>query len=158
MVEDVEERGDGLLGGGPLLHVVDDQHVDGLIEIDEVVDRVLTAGIGELHLEQTGADVEHTLFRIRLLAAHADGIDEVRLATARRTYQSYALTRLDLQREVFKNRWQVAVVAEGNVAQLYLTRQFGNIGHIIVFRQAQLCAFLTTVGYFLDALDARVGS
>ena len=53
------------------------------------------------------------------------------LATAGRTYQGDALTSLDLQREMFEDRWQVAVVAEGDVAQLYLACQFGGGRHIL---------------------------
>ena len=83
MIEDMEEGGDGLLSGGPLLHIIDNQHIDGLIEVDEVVDRILSTGIGKLHLEQTGTDIEHAFLRIHLLAAHTDGVDEVRLATTR---------------------------------------------------------------------------
>ena len=54
--------------------------------------------------------------------------------------------------------WQAAAVAEGDIAQLYLSRQFRYIWQIVAFRQAQLCAFLTNVGHVLDTLDARVGS
>ena len=54
--------------------------------------------------------------------------------------------------------WQAAVVAEGDIAQLYLSRQFRYIRQIVAFRQAQLCAFLTKVSHVLDTLDARMGS
>ena len=67
----------------PLLNVIDNQHIDGLIEVDEVVGGVLAHGVSELHLEETRTDIEHTLLRIGLLATHTDGIDEVSLTTAR---------------------------------------------------------------------------
>ena len=43
---------------------------------------VLALSICELHLEQPGRDIEHPLARIHLLAAYANGVDEVGLATA----------------------------------------------------------------------------
>ena len=52
VVEDMEEGIDRALGSGPLLHIVDDEHVDGLVEVDKIVDGVLTAGVRELHLEE----------------------------------------------------------------------------------------------------------
>ncbi len=93
VVEDMEERSDGLLSSSPLLYVVNNQHIDGLIEIDEVVDRVLSTGIGKLHLEQAGTDIEYALLRIHLLATHTDGVDEVRLATARGTIDKEGVER-----------------------------------------------------------------
>ena len=44
-----------LVGTNPLLYVVNDKYVDGLIEVDEIIHRVLTDGIGVLHLEQPRA-------------------------------------------------------------------------------------------------------
>ena len=52
--------------------------------VDEIVDAVLPHSIGELHLKQAGAYVEHPLLRIELLAAHSDGVDKVGLAASRR--------------------------------------------------------------------------
>ena len=83
MVEDMEERSHCPLGCSPLLNIVHDQHIDGLVEIDEVVHRILTAGIGKLHLEQTCTDIQHPLLRIEFLYPYSDGIDEMRLSTAR---------------------------------------------------------------------------
>ena len=54
MVKDVEERVERLRRSGPLLNVIHNQHVDALVEVDEVVRRVLAHSISELHLEKTG--------------------------------------------------------------------------------------------------------
>ncbi len=82
VVEDVEERvlrRDEVLAG-KLLDVVDDEHVDALVEVDEVVQSVLTHGIGVLHLELIGGDVEHALGGVVLEDLEADGLCKVRLA------------------------------------------------------------------------------
>ena len=83
MIEDVEEGSNSLLGSSPLLYIIDDQHVDCLIEIDEVVNRILATGIRELHLKQTCRNVEYTLLRIGLLTTQTDGIDEMSLTASR---------------------------------------------------------------------------
>ena len=85
MIEDMEEGVEGAGGCGPLLDIIHDEHIDALIEIDEVVDSFLQLGVGELHLEETGADIEHSLLGIEFLASHADGIDEVGFAASRGT-------------------------------------------------------------------------
>ena len=64
MVEYMEEGVDGLACCSPLLNVVDDEYVDGEVEIDEVVDHVAPSGIGKLHLEQSRRDVKDTFLRI----------------------------------------------------------------------------------------------
>ena len=93
MVEDMEERVERLGGVHPLLDVIDNQHVDGLVEVDEVVGGVMTHRVGELHLEQTGRHIEHPLLGIGLLAAHTDGVDQVGLATTRGTIDKEGIER-----------------------------------------------------------------
>ena len=61
MIEDVEERQLSLLSSHPLLNIIDYQHIDGLIEIDEVVGGIMQNRTGILHLEQARTDIEHTL-------------------------------------------------------------------------------------------------
>lgn len=61
MVEDMEECLLCLWCCHPFLHIIDDEHVDGLIECDEVVDVVLQTGISKLYLECSCTYVEHTL-------------------------------------------------------------------------------------------------
>lgn len=83
MVENVEERVKGLRGSSPLLDIIHDEHIDALVEADEVVHRIPTGGIGKLHLEQTGRDIKYAPAWVHLFTTHANGIDEVRLATSR---------------------------------------------------------------------------
>ena len=66
----------------PLLNVVDNQNVDGLVEVDEVVDCVAQYGVGVLHLKQSGADIEHTLLGIDSLSLDTYSINKVCLATS----------------------------------------------------------------------------
>ena len=82
VVEDVEEGELRLLLSGKLLHIVDDEHVDALVEADEVVDLLLQVGVDELYLEQVGGDVEHAQLGVELTEAVADGVDQVGLADA----------------------------------------------------------------------------
>lgn len=57
VVEYVEERFLRLCCAHPFLYVIYDEHVDGLVESDEVVYRVLQHRVCVLHLEETRADV-----------------------------------------------------------------------------------------------------
>lgn len=82
MVEDVEKSILRLRRVDPFLDVVDNEHVDRLIERNEIIEMVLDDGIGELHLEEAGADIQHTLLRIEVLGMYADGIDQMGLSTA----------------------------------------------------------------------------
>ena len=122
MIEDVEEGGNSLLGSSPLLYVIDNQHVDRLIEIDEVVNRVLTTGICELHLKQTCRNVEHTFLRIGLLTAQTDGIDEMSLTTSRGTIDEERvecrLTRMIRNREANGARQLIAVALDKRLESL----------------------------------------
>ena len=88
MVEDVEE--DVLRAGfsGQLLNIVDNQHVDHLIEVDEVVQLpLLVAQVGalELGLELVHRDVEHLQLRMAFADLVADGLHDVRFAQTRIT-------------------------------------------------------------------------
>ena len=85
MVEDMEEGVERLWRVHPFLYIINYQHVYRLIEIDEVVGRVMTHRVGELHLEQAGRHIQHPLLVIGLLAAHTDGIDQMSLTAARGT-------------------------------------------------------------------------
>ena len=91
VVEDVEE---GVLGARlalPLLYVVDDEHVDGLVEEDEVVDGLAHHGIGVLYLKESCAHVEHALLGVFVAHVYADGIDEVGFSTARGTVDKHGV-------------------------------------------------------------------
>ena len=84
MVEDMEECVLCALLVLPLLYIVNNQHIDGLVEVDKVVYLVLYLGRGVLHLEGASAEVQHTLVGVQLARAHTNSINKVCLATARR--------------------------------------------------------------------------
>ena len=73
----------------PFLNVIDDEHVDALIEVDEIIKSVLSRGVAVLHVEQPRTDVEHAFLRIELHDAVADGVGEVRLSAARRSVDEH---------------------------------------------------------------------
>ena len=80
MVEDVEECVLRLFRADKFLHVIKEKDINGLVEVDEVGQRVLAYGVHKLHLEKVGRDVENAFLRIEFLDAQADGIDEVGFA------------------------------------------------------------------------------
>ena len=83
VVEDVEERVLRLRYPRKFLYVVNDEHVNGLVEVDEVIDRIVAHRVGILHLKQMGGHVEHPLIRIQFFDFGADGVHQMRLAHAR---------------------------------------------------------------------------
>ena len=122
VVEDVEERVERPRRRGPLLNIVNYQHINGLIEIDEVVGSVTTHGIGKLHLKETCRHIEHTLLGIHLLTTHTDGIDEMCLATARRAEDEEGierrLARMLGDGETYRARQFVAVALDERLERL----------------------------------------
>ena len=89
VVEDVEECLLCALLANPLLNIVDDEQVDGLVEMHKVVERVLAYRVGVLQFEEAGADIEHALLRIDLLHTIADGINKMCLSTSRRSVDKH---------------------------------------------------------------------
>ena len=85
VIEDMEESIECFWRIHPLLNIIDNEHVDTLIEVDKIVRGILTYRIGELYLEQTGTDIQHALVRIKLAALQSDGIDQVGFTTTRWT-------------------------------------------------------------------------
>ena len=81
MIEDVEESILSLHSCCPLLNIIDDKHVDGLVETDEIVKRIRQYSISILNLEKTCADVKNTLLRIKFLATSTNGINQVSFTT-----------------------------------------------------------------------------
>ena len=82
MVEDMEECVLRLRSRYPFLNIIDDEHIDGLIEMDEIVDGTLPCCIDELYLEKSCTDVKHSTMRIELLDSHSDGINQMRFPTS----------------------------------------------------------------------------
>ena len=84
VVEDVEKGHLRLVQADQLVDVVEDKHIETLVEVQEVVRRVFDHCVGVLDAEAVGGDVEDTLLGVHLTDAQADGVAEVRLADARR--------------------------------------------------------------------------
>ena len=53
----MEESILSLRGGHPFLNIIDNENVDGLVEIDEIVSRILQHAVGILNLEQPRRDI-----------------------------------------------------------------------------------------------------
>ena len=104
----------------PLLHVIHYQHIDSLIEMDEIVDAVLHLCTGVLHLKQSGADIQHAFLRVQLLGAYTDRIDQVCLSASTGTVDKH---RIELRSSrVLRNRksytaWQLVTVALNEVCE-----------------------------------------
>ena len=89
VVEDMEEGIQRLRLTSPLLDIIHNQHIDRLIEVDEIIARIMEHGIGILGLEKTGTHIEYTLLRIHLLRFQADGIHQMRLTATRRSVNEH---------------------------------------------------------------------
>ena len=87
MVKDMEKRVLRLSLSGKFLHIVQDQYVYTLVEIDEIIRVVRTYGIRILDLEQMGRDVQDSFLRIQFFHPRADSIDEMGLTHSRRPVQ-----------------------------------------------------------------------
>ena len=73
----------------PLLDIIHNQHINRLIEVDEIIARIMEHGISILGLEKTGTHIEHTLLRIHLLRFQTDGIHQMRLTATRRSVNEH---------------------------------------------------------------------
>ena len=91
MIKDVEKGVLRLNGIHPFLNVIHDEHVDGLIKPNEVVDDVFEVGIDKLRLEKACTDIKHALLGIKLLAMQPNGVDEVRFSASRRTINKHGV-------------------------------------------------------------------
>ena len=109
MIEDVEEGIQSLGRINPFLNIINNQHVNGLIEVNEIIRGILTHRVRELYLEQTGRDIKHTLLRIHTLALHTNGIDQMGLTATGRTIDKEwvegRLTRMLCDRQTYR-AWQ----------------------------------------------------
>lgn len=84
VVEDVEECVLGFRFADELLYVVDDEHVDALVEVDEVVGLLGLDGIGVLQQEDVGGDVDDAFFGVALFDGYAYRVGEMGFAYGRR--------------------------------------------------------------------------
>lgn len=84
MIEDMEECALGARLADKILDVVENEHVDALVEVDEVVDTSAAQSRGILALEKARRHIQHPLLRVELLDAYADGLYQMGLADAGR--------------------------------------------------------------------------
>ncbi len=74
----------------PLLDIIHNQHIDRLIEVDEIIARIMEHGIGILGLEKTGTHIEHTLLEDTSASRfQTDGIHQMRLTASRRSVNEH---------------------------------------------------------------------
>ena len=110
MVEDVEKSLLRFGGRHPLLYVIHNKKIYRLIELNEVVQRVLQDGTRVLHLKKARTHVEHPLLGVKLLGMEPDSVDKVSFSTAGRT--------------VDKHRVELGGVGMFGNGKAYRTRQF----------------------------------
>ena len=96
VVEDVEKHVVRFLRLD-LLKIVDDQHVDRLVEVHEIVDLVHAHRIGVLCAEGSGGDKQHALVGVVLFDLQTDGRHQVRFSHSRRTVEKEGVERLSVQ-------------------------------------------------------------
>ena len=80
MIEYVEKGVLRLVLTGQLLYIVDNQHVEHLIEMDEIVQLALNRRILKLRLKLVHRDVQHLKFGMALPHLVADGLHDVGFA------------------------------------------------------------------------------
>ena len=91
MIKDVEKGVLRLSGCHPFLNIIHDEHIDGLIKSNEIVDHVFEIGINKLRLEKACADIKHTFLGVKLLTMQPNGVDKMRLSAARRTINKHGV-------------------------------------------------------------------
>ena len=77
VIEDVEEDVLCFLLATEKLHIVDDEHIHHLIEVAEIIDRVVPNSINELMRESLGADIEHRFVRLATFDFQPNGMRQV---------------------------------------------------------------------------------
>ena len=81
----MEECVECTLRCSPLLDIIHNQYINGLVKVDEIVGAVLAHGICKLNLKESSTYIEYALAWIDLFATYADGIDEMCFSTSRWT-------------------------------------------------------------------------
>ena len=85
MIEDVEEYILGRLLAAEKLNVINDQHVHHLIEVTEVIDRIVSHGVNELMGESFRAHIKHRLVRLTVFDLESDGVSLMRFPQSHAT-------------------------------------------------------------------------
>ena len=91
MIKDVEKGILRLSGCHPFLNIIHDEHIDGLIKSNEIVDYVFEIGIDKLRLEKARADIKHAFLGVKLLTMQPNGVDKMRLSAARRAVNKHGV-------------------------------------------------------------------
>ena len=87
IVENGEEGIHGALLAAQLLHIVNQQHINALIEVDEVGHFALLSRHLILILEISHAHKQHPRFRMPHFYGYGNGLDEVSLANTHRSVE-----------------------------------------------------------------------
>ncbi len=74
----------GFGGSQPFLNVIDNQHVERVVEVDKIVSCILTYRFSKLSLELLGRDIIHMLVRVSSLKPQSDCVYQMAFATTRR--------------------------------------------------------------------------
>ena len=76
-----------LLHTNKLLNIVNDEHINALIEIDKVVNRILAHRVSILHLKEVCRYIQHALLGVEFLDFQANSIRQVSLTHTRCTIE-----------------------------------------------------------------------
>ena len=90
VVEDMEEGVLGALESGEVLDIIDDEHIDRLVEIQKVGNTIQVVRILELQLKRVGSNIKNARMREEQRHLVADGIGQMGL--------TYSATAVDKQR------------------------------------------------------------
>ena len=83
MIEYVEKGILRFVLAGQLLYIVDNQHVEHLIEMDEIVQLALDRRMLKLRLKLVHRHVQHLQLRLTLLDLHTDSLCDMRFPETR---------------------------------------------------------------------------
>ena len=79
---------------GKLLHVIKNQHINALVEIDEIINLVVSYGSGVLAFKHPGRHIENSCARIRLFYLDSNGLNQVCFAHTSRAKKKQRIKHL----------------------------------------------------------------
>ena len=128
VIEDMKEGVLRLLHTDKFLNIVNNQYINALIEVNEIVERILTHRVGVLHLKQMSRNIQHAFLGIELLHLQTDGIGQVSLSHTRCTIKEqgieYRLSRLQ-RNTLSSGTGQLIAQALNEVIKAIVTTQHG---------------------------------
>lgn len=77
MIENVKESILGFLFPGKLLHIIQDQYIDHLVEMEKIITIVIPDRLNELRLELVSIDIQNNLIRIPFLYLNPDSLRQM---------------------------------------------------------------------------------